>query len=164
DGTNRDKFSGTADFGIDGLSGHRSWRFWRAWIERALNAKWNSQHLGKSGLVSLHSHGDALHFGKTLAPAFRPMVLFSVRDSHFRRLALFAGRHEFEMVRSHHPDWWIELSRRLALAHYHSRTKRQTKMNRMLLFILTLAAVVPPAAFGQKSYTLGMIAKSQGNP
>src|SRR5258707_3840311 len=38
-------------------------------------------------------------------------------------------------------------------------------MNRKLFLItLTLAAIVSPRAFAQKSYTLGMIAKSQGNP
>ena len=38
-------------------------------------------------------------------------------------------------------------------------------MNRKLfLIILTVAAVISPRAFAQKTYTLGMIAKSQGNP
>src|SRR6266850_603950 len=38
-------------------------------------------------------------------------------------------------------------------------------MNRKLFLItLTLAAIVSPRAFAQKTYTLGMIAKSQGNP
>jgi ribose transport system substrate-binding protein len=38
-------------------------------------------------------------------------------------------------------------------------------MNRILpLVLLTLAAVAPPPALAQKTYTLGMIAKSQGNP
>src|SRR6185295_4747669 len=38
-------------------------------------------------------------------------------------------------------------------------------MNRNLLFIiLTLVGVLSPAVFAQKTYTLGMIAKSQGNP
>src|SRR6478672_9612870 len=35
---------------------------------------------------------------------------------------------------------------------------------KLLLFIVTVVAVISPEAFGQKSYTLGMIAKSQGNP
>src|SRR5215470_7881948 len=34
----------------------------------------------------------------------------------------------------------------------------------LLLALLTLAAVTPPPALAQKTYTLGMIAKSQGNP
>src|SRR5436190_24002423 len=35
---------------------------------------------------------------------------------------------------------------------------------KLLLIILTLATIVSPTAFAQKTYTLGMIAKSQGNP
>ena len=35
---------------------------------------------------------------------------------------------------------------------------------KLLLLIVTVVAVISPEAFGQKSYTLGMIAKSQGNP
>jgi len=32
------------------------------------------------------------------------------------------------------------------------------------LFLIIVAAVLSQAAFAQKTYTLGMIAKSQGNP
>src|SRR5437899_3538829 len=35
---------------------------------------------------------------------------------------------------------------------------------KLLLIILTLATIVSVRAFAQKTYTLGMIAKSQGNP